>query len=101
MVLPQLSKSDSGAVNEELGPAEMTPIISTALPSFGLEQSSSAQLLSIPIGSFYDKLPEQLLTSKKPDLTHVVYIAAADVVSAEEKEKTTFLFFFLTFSSPG
>jgi hypothetical protein len=100
MVLPKLSKSDSGAVNEELGPAEMTPIISTALPSFGLEQSSSAQLLSIPIGSFYDKLPEQLLTSKKPDLTHVVYIAAADVVSDEENEEATILLSILSLSCP-
>jgi hypothetical protein len=78
----------------------MTPIISTALPSFGLEQSSSTQLLSITIGSFYDKLPEQLLTSKKPDLTHVVYVASDDLVLDEENKEATILLSILSLSCP-
>jgi hypothetical protein len=78
----------------------MTSIISTALPSLGLEQSSSTQLLSIPIVSFYDKLPEQLLTSKKPDLTHLVYIASDDVVLDEENKEATILLSILSLSCP-
>jgi hypothetical protein len=80
--------------------AEMTPMTSTALPPFGVEEAPGAQLLSIPIGAFYDKLPEQLLTPKKPDFARLIYMASDDVVADEEAKEVTILLSILSLSCP-
>jgi hypothetical protein len=79
---------------------EKAPMISTAFPPVGIDESPGAELLSIPIGAFYDKIPEQLLTSKKPDPARLIYIATEDVVSDEETKEATVLLSILSLSCP-
>jgi hypothetical protein len=79
---------------------EKGPMISTAFPPVGIDESPGADLLSVPIGAFYDKIPEQLLTSKKHDPARLIYIASEDVVSDEETKEATILLSILSLSCP-
>lgn len=56
--------------------------------------------ISVPIGSFYSKLPPHLLISDLPDLTHVVQISADDVVLDQEKREATLPLSILSLSCP-
>ena len=56
--------------------------------------------ISVPIGSFYSKLPAHLLISDIPDLTRVVQISADDVVLDEEKREATLPLSILSLSCP-
>jgi hypothetical protein len=80
--------------------AEMTALDSTELPPFGVEEVPGHRFLSVPLNAFYDKLPKQLLTSKRPDLARLVYIAPDDVVSDEETGQATILLSILSLSCP-
>jgi hypothetical protein len=103
MGLSDLSKSDSAETAPTLQRSETiekAPMISTALPPVGIGESSGAKLISIPIGAFYGKIPEQLLTSKKTDPTRLIYIASEDVVSDEETKEATILLSILSLSCP-
>ena len=64
------------------------------------ETSSGAPLLSVTIGAFYEKLPQQLLTPKKPDLARLIYIASDDVVTDEELHEASILLSVLSLSCP-
>jgi hypothetical protein len=79
---------------------EKAPMISTAFPPVGIDESPGADLLSVPIGEFYDKIPEQLLTSKKHDPARLIYIASEEVVSDEETKEATILLSILSLSCP-
>src|SRR5262249_17663450 len=78
----------------------LTPMIPTALPFSGTDDSPGAKLLSIPIGAFYHKIPEQLLTSKKPDPARLICIATEDLVLDEETREATILLSILSLSCP-
>jgi hypothetical protein len=80
--------------------AEMTPPDSTALPPFGVEEVPGDRFLSVPFDAFYDKLPKQLLTPKKPDLARLICIASDDVVSDQETKEATILLSILSLSCP-
>jgi hypothetical protein len=56
--------------------------------------------ISVPIGSFYSKLPAHLLISDIPDLTRVVQISADDVVLDQEKREATLPLSILSLSCP-
>lgn len=56
--------------------------------------------ISVPIGSFYSKLPAHLLISDLPDLTRVVQISADDVVLDQEKREATLPLSILSLSCP-
>jgi hypothetical protein len=98
--------SQSGSENLALpaqtpiGTGAETALDSTALPPFGVEEVPGHQFLSVPLNAFYDKLPKQLLTSKKPDLSRLIYIAPDDVVSDDETDQATILLSILSLSCP-
>jgi len=71
-----------------------------SLPLFGIDESPGAKLLSIPIGAFYDKIPEHLLTSKKPDPARLICVASEDLISDEETREATILLSILSLSCP-
>jgi hypothetical protein len=72
----------------------------TAFPGSAVEKSPGATFFSIPIGAFYNKLPEGLLTPKKPDLSHLTYIAWEDVVPEPDTKEVTILLSILSLSCP-
>jgi predicted regulator of Ras-like GTPase activity (Roadblock/LC7/MglB family) len=59
-----------------------------------------APQISVPIRSFYEKLPAHLLTSKKPDLGRIVQIAEQDVVLNSETQEATLSLSILSLSCP-
>jgi hypothetical protein len=56
--------------------------------------------ISVPIGSFYSKLPTHLLSSDVPDLTRVVQISADDVIVDQETREATLPLSILSLSCP-
>src|SRR5262245_2965209 len=85
---------------KEIRRDNLTPMICTALPLSGADESPGARLLSIPIGTFYDQIPERLLTSKKPDPARLICIASEDLVLDEETREVTILLSILSLSCP-
>src|SRR5690242_14097325 len=78
---------------------EIVPV-STPLRPLGIEEVSADQLLSIPLAVFYENLPKQLLTPKKPDLSRSIYIGRDDLVSDEETKEAKILLSILSLSCP-
>jgi len=83
-VMGSSDSSQSGSKNTEqpvqTSIEEEAEIAPTTLLPFGVEDVPGGPLLSIPFDAFYDKLPKQLLTPKKPVLSRLIYIASEDVV---------------------
>src|SRR6516165_8054194 len=103
MGLSDLSKSagtEAAPTLQRSETIEQAPMISTTLAPVGTEEPPAAKLLSIPIGAFYDKIPEELLTSKKTNPGRLIYISSEDVVSDEETKEATILLSILSLSCP-
>ena len=71
-----------------------------AFSASAVEESPGAAFFSIPIGAFYERLPEPLLSPKKPDLSQLTYIAWEDVVSDADTKEATILLSILSLSCP-
>jgi hypothetical protein len=103
-VMGSSDSSQSGSKNTEqpvqTSIEEAAEIAPTTLLPFGVEDVPGGPLLSIPFDAFYDKLPKQLLTPKKPVLSRLIYIASEDVVFDEETKEATILLSILSLSCP-
>jgi len=100
---PDFSKSDSEDATQGVQRSETTePALSTVAPypTSTAEESPGGTFFSIPIGAFYDRLPELLLTPKKPDLSRLTYIAWEAVVSDADTKEVTILLSILSLSCP-
>src|SRR6516225_161226 len=100
---PDFSKSDSEDATQGVQRSETTePALSTVAPypTSTAEESPGGTFFSIPIGAFYDRLPEGLLTPKEPDLSHLTYIAWEDVVPDADTKEVTILLSILSLSCP-
>jgi hypothetical protein len=97
------SKSNGEDATEAVQRSGSTGLAMPAVASFpdwAVEKSPGAPLFSIPIGAFYNKLPEELLTLKKPDLSHLIHIAWEDVVPDADTKEVTILLSILSLSCP-
>ena len=97
------SKSDGENASRAVQRSETTELALSAIipvPGSAVEKSPDATFFSIPIGAFYNKLPEGLLTPKKPDLSPLAYIAWEDVVPDAETKEVTILLSILSLSCP-
>jgi hypothetical protein len=65
-----------------------------------VDESPHATFFSIPIGAFYDKLPEPLLRPKRPDLARLINIAWEDVILDPDTKEATILLSILSLSCP-
>jgi hypothetical protein len=97
------SKSDGENATQAVQRSETTELALSAItpvPGSAAEKSPDATFFSIPIGAFYNKLPEGLLTPKKPDLSHLAYIGWEDVVPDADTKEVTILLSILSLSCP-
>jgi hypothetical protein len=98
-----LSKSDAEDAAQAVQRSERTELAlfaATPFPASAPEKSAGPTFFSVPIGAFYNKLPEVLLTPKKPDLSRLTYIAWEDVVSDADTKEVAILLSILSLSCP-
>jgi hypothetical protein len=77
-----------------------SPEVAPELASSETKPPLAAPQFSVPMGAFYEKLPWQLLTAKKPDLRRTVQIAEQDVVLDSEAQEVTLSLSILSLSCP-
>jgi predicted regulator of Ras-like GTPase activity (Roadblock/LC7/MglB family) len=80
--------------------AEEKPVAAPPLADGGHTPIPATADISVPIGSFYSKLPAHLLISNIPDLTRVVQISEDDVVLDQETREATLPLSILSLSCP-